>query len=760
MKKVVSISLLAFVLFILPSCNQSSSPRQTQPIDTDRLQATGTPAPDLPGITWTSIGPGGGGNLTSIAFAPSGTIYVSCDVGGVYRSSDDAHTWEIVNAGLRNYAIIEIAVDPVDSSLIYLGSYDGVYKSDDGGDHWEWMSKGFSKVNEWPWGVPIGSLAIDPNNPAIIYAGVGDTDFDRWGQGTIYKSTDYGESWFVVTEDSQNIDPEAIIYDMAINPQDSNTLYASTDRGFYKSLDAGVTWERKETGLPHDRTREVAIYPLNPDILYLTLFSAPSEDPWQGGVYKSMDGGETWTAKINGFDVIVGDPGMSAYSTANYEQIEVDFQNPDVVYVGANYWTGKFGVYRTTNGGDHWQLVTREDNWERGWRPQEGTQRVESMAMDPANPTRLIWGETGLFQTLDGGDTWHQIYTNEIPSGSYAWQGRGLEVTGVYDIEVDPTKPDIVYFAYGDISFFRSEDSGQTFTRSIGGLDLSTVNSFFRIAIDPEDTSILYAGRGRWYWNTGEVVKSVDGGRNWITIGNPDNGLPDARVFDLVLDYSSPVESRTIYVASYEEGIYKSIDGGNNWVAINEGIDASEGYCTRSIAIDPSNPMVLYAGFDQGGGLYKTEDGGMNWLEVPENIHEITDIVIDPQDPQTLYIGTLGYWNDVEQVEKEGGVYRTRDGGDTWELVFSNPVPDKFLFVRELAIDPTNSEIIYVGTKDSDDNPLGFGVYRSMDGGKNWQPVNSGLSHLSIFSIQIDPTNPNILYLGTEGNGVFKGLVE
>jgi len=93
-------------------------------------------------------------------------------------------------------------------------------------------------------------------------------------------------------------------------------------------------------------------------------------------------------------------------------------------------------------------------------------------------------------------------------------------------------------------------------------------------------------------------------------------------------------------------------------------------------------------------------------------------------------------------------------------LVFSNPVPDKFLFVRELAIDPTNSEIIYVGTKDSDDNPLGFGVYRSMDGGKNWQPVNSGLSHLSIFSIQIDPTNPNILYLGTEGNGVFKGLVE
>jgi hypothetical protein len=166
------------------------------------------------------------------------------------------------------------------------------------------------------------------------------------------------------------------------------------------------------------------------------------------------------------------------------------------VYLGAYYWTGKFGVHRSINGGDDWQLVTREDNWQRGWRPQQGAQRVESMAMDPSYQDRMIWGETGLFQTVDGGDSWHQIYTNEIPPGSGRWQGRSLEVTGIYDIEVDPTHPYKVYFAYGDIGSFRSDDGGMSFTRSVGGLDRSTVNTFFKIVIDPDDPEILYAARG------------------------------------------------------------------------------------------------------------------------------------------------------------------------------------------------------------------------------------------------------------------------
>ncbi|MBW8011338.1 MAG: hypothetical protein FVQ83_08865 [Chloroflexi bacterium] len=744
MRKVSFLSLLALTLLLASSCIQATTETTTQPTSTNTSipAPTNNPTPEPPGITWTSIGPGGGGNLTAIAFASSGTIYVGCDVGGVYRSTDDGQTWEIINEGLKLYAITEIVVDPTNPSLVYLGSYGGIYKSEDGGDHWEWKDNGFPTVDEWPWGVPIGSMEIDPHIPSTIYAGVGDTNFDRWGQGKIYKSTDSGDSWFVVNEGTQGIDSEAIIYEIAIDPQNTDIVYSSTDRGFYKSFDGGVSWERKEEGLPHSSTREVVIYPQDPNILYLTLYSPPNQTPWQGGVYKSMDGGETWVEKTYGLDIKIGEPGDHPYSTSNYEQIQIDAQNPDVVYVGANYWTGKFGVYRTTNGGDYWQLVTREDNWERGWKPFDG-QRVESMAMDPSNSSRILWSETGLFETLDAGETWHQIYTNETPPGSGWWQGRGLEVTGVYDIEIDPTNSNNIYFAYADINFLRSENSGQTFARSVGGLDPAETNSFFTIVIDPDDPTIIYASRGWWNWNSGDILKSIDSGRNWTVIGAPSSGLPDSLVFTLVLDYSSPVENRTLYAVSYENGVYKSTDGGTSWTAINEGLGTSGNYYYQSLVIDPTDPQVLYAGVESG--LYKTTDGGATWNKLSWDMQNIGLVEIDPQDPQILYASVLYHL---------GGLYRSLDGGTTWELLFSDPV------VKAIAIDPFNPEIIYIATKDYDESPLGRGVFRSMDGGETWLPVNEGLSHLSIFSIEIDPNNPNILYLGTEGNGAFRGIVE
>lgn len=734
MNKMFAFSLIAAAFLFVSSCAPESSLTATQP--------NPSTTPDLPRITWTSIGPGGGGNITAITFAPSGTIYVGCDVGGVYRSTDDGQTWEIINEGLRLYAITEIVVDPANSSNVFLGSYGGIYKSEDAGDHWEWKGDGFPEANDWPWGVPIGAMAIDPTNPSTIYAGVGDTNFDRWGEGTIYKSTNSGESWFVVNQDAQDIDPEALIYQIAIDPTNSDILYASTDHGFYKSFNGGVSWERKEEGLPHNNTREVGIYPQDPNILYLTLYSPPNQVPWEGGVYKSMDGGETWVEKTNGFDIRIGEPGSRPYSTANYEQIQVDAQNPDVVYVGANYWTGKFGVYRTTNGGDYWQLVTGEDNWERGWKPFDG-QRVESMAMDPSNSSRILWAETGLFETLDAGETWHQIYTNEIPPGSGWWQGRGLEVTGVYDIEIDPTNSDNIYFAYGDISFLRSEDRGQTFARTIGGLDPSETNSFFTIVIDPDDPTIIYASRGWWHWNSGDILKSIDSGRNWTVIGSPSSGLPDSLVFTLVIDYSSPVENRTLFAVSYENGIYKSTDGGASWNAINEGLGTSGNHYYQSLVIHPIDPQVLYAGVESG--LYKTTDGGETWNRLDWDMQNIGLVEIDPQNPQVLYVSV---------PSNLGGLYQSLDGGETWELLFSDPV------VKAMAIDPSNPEIIYIATKDNDEYPTGRGVFRSMDRGETWQPVNDGLSHLSIFALEIDPNNPNVIYLGTEGNGAFIGIVE
>ena len=286
-----------------------------------------------------------------------------------------------------------------------------------------------------------------------------------------------------------------------------------------------------------------------------------------------------------------------------------------------------------------------------------------------------------------------------------------------------------------------------TFRRSIEGLDISTVNTFFKVVFDPDDTSIIYAGRGWWHWDSGGLVKSVDGGLNWMTIGSPVNGLPDARVFDLALDHSSPIKSRTIYAASYGDGVYKSINGGTSWEAINNGIETDGEIFVKSIVIDPEDPNTLYVSLDQNGGLFKTIDGGANWERLPLAFESVWFVEISPHAPQSLYAS-------VPFLENEGGLYLSLDGGASWELIFVNT------FVSGIVFDPTNPLVIYVSTKDTSENTKGDGVFRSMDGGDTWASINEGLSHLSILTIEIDPNYPSIIFIGSEGNGAFKGVVE
>ena len=394
MRKLFLFSLLTLTLLLTSSC--SPEPTVTLPENTNPPNPTPTvtlpedtytpipnPTPLLPKVTWTNIGPGGGGNLTSIAFASSSTIYVGCNVGGVYRTTDYGQTWTIHNQGLKAYSVKEIVVDLRNPSVIYVGTYDGVYKSVDGGDHWEWKNDGFPDIHEWPWGVPIGAIAVDPNDSSTVYAGVGDTDLDRWGRGRSTKALMPVKAGLWSIEALPLLTQRQSFMISSFIQKIPKRFISPQIAEFFKSDDGGVSWERKEQGLPHRSIREIALYPGDPDILYITLFSPPNQTPWQGGVYKSTDSGETWVKKTRGLDVKIGSPGDRPYATANYEQIEVDPTNPDIVFLGANYWTGKDGIYKTTNGGDSWQLVVRDDNWDFGWSIQGGTQRVESMAMDP-----------------------------------------------------------------------------------------------------------------------------------------------------------------------------------------------------------------------------------------------------------------------------------------------------------------------------------------------------------------------------------------
>ena len=309
-------------------------------------------------ISWNIIGPGGGGWLTTIEISSDNpnVVYVGCDVGGIYKSTDNGVSWQIINNGLTNYIVQDIAIDPQTSSTLYAATQGGVFKSTDKGDTWVIKRNGFPPTSKWSFTSPIAEIIVDPVNPNIVYAGVGmppvmfEHNEQNWiiveEKGVIYKSTDYGESWSKIQNTGININ--ALIYSMAIDHNDPTVLYATTEYGVYKSTDAGNTWQSKSTGLPHLNTRNIIIDPTNLDVLYVTIWATPGSDSWEGGVYKSTDAGESWAAKNVGLAQAMGEPSESINFTSNYKNIVINPQDSQVLYVANTSFSPDPGIFKTT----------------------------------------------------------------------------------------------------------------------------------------------------------------------------------------------------------------------------------------------------------------------------------------------------------------------------------------------------------------------------------------------------------------------------
>ncbi len=719
----------------------------------------------------TLVGPGGGGWIASIAIAPTppGSVYVGSDVGGVYKSTNDGENWVIENNGLTNYDIRSIAFDPQNPSVVYVATTGGVFKSTDGGENWLAKRNGFPDIEKWSYSAPVSALAVDPDNPDILYAGIGREREESHGQGTIYKSVDGGENWFIVNTGPSAMDSSAIIHSIAIDPSSTSTLYTGTDKGLYKSTDGGANWIAKNDGLPvysgetAPTVRKVIVNPLESSTLYVTVRAKPNTDPWQGGVYKSTDGGESWVARSNGLANYAGGPDVDPMTTSNYRDMVIDPNNPETLYVG-DFSYGSAGVYKTTDGGNSWVSTTNptgpNQNMDLGW--SWANSNVWSLAIDPSNPSRLYFG-TGmaLFKTGDGGDSWSQAYTRETESGK--WQSIGFEHTGIWDIAVDTTNPDNVYAGYVDIGFLKSTDGGTSFQRSEivswhGG-------NVFAIAIDPDSPNIIYAGAGWWETNSGWVVKSTDYGESWTVIGSPSNGLPDAQVHSIAIDPTTPVDSRTLYVTSQDHGVYKSVDGGQSWVSISSGIGAN--LYVRRLVMDPNDPDLLYVGIRAKGqtiggygGIYKTTDGGESWTKANKNIElpDVYALVVDPSDSSILHAGTHNHYTQPSGPIHLGGVYRSIDGGENWQAVLASEYPFN---IGALAISPVNPDVIFAGAPDYQyhDEVTGAGIFRSTDGGQTWHAMNEGLPMLIIYALTAHPTDPDIVYAGTSANGLFRIVV-
>ena len=467
--------------------------------------------------------------------------------------------------------------------------------------------------------------------------------------------------------------PGGAVRALAIDPSTPTTVYAGVyyGGGVFKSTNGGTSWTAVNSGLPNTYINTLAIDPFTPATLYAGTSSR--------GVFKSTNGGTSWTAV----------PGLT---DSNVNALAIDPSTPATLYAGTYYG----GVCKSTNGGTSWTAANSGLT----------NTHVYALAIDPSVPATLYagtWGG-GVFKSTDGGSTWAAV-------------NSGLTDMYLQALAIDPSTPATLYAGTQNGGVFKSTNGAASWTAVNSGL---TSTGVLALAIDPSAPATLYAGGGG-------VFKSTNGGTSWTAV---KSGLTYTGVYAVAIDPSTPA---TLYAGTWGGGVFKSTNGGASWTAANSGLT---GPYVTALAIDPSTPATLYAG-TSGGGVFKSTNGGTSWTAVNSGLTntQVNALAIDPSTPATLYAGTNG-----------GGVFKSTNAGTSWTAVNSG-LTNTYVFA--LAIDPSAPATLYAGT-------IGGGVFKSTNGGASWTAVNSGLTDTLLMVLAIDPSTPATLYAGTYYGVVFK----
>lgn len=674
--------------------------------------------------TWIRTGGPLGGLGYDIRMHPlhPDTMFVTDGFAGVFKSIDGGKNWFPSNSGIPRKGgpsgdaipIFCLTIDQNNPDIVWAGMQQqlGIFKSVDGGNSWVEKVEGI----EEPTGITFRGFSVDPRSSDIVYA-AGEISSTLWAgkdsigaafdktKGVVYKTTDGGENWNAIWRG------ENLARYIFIHPYHPDTLYVSTgifDReaansdhiaqipggeGILKSTDGGITWQQKNNGLTNLYIGTLFMHPKNPDTLLAG--SANEVYPDGNGVFLTTDGGESWNQ-------VHGD---------RAESVEFSLSDPKIAYAGNDA-----SIYKSIDGGQNWNKVsTGADGW--------GSPEVQAgvpidFQVDPNKPDRLFANNYGggNFLSEDGGVTWN------VASAGYT----GVEV---HDLCISPTDPMRVYAAARS-GVFASSDGGNNWE----GLNFGVARSYeyLAVTINPANPKKIIAAN---YINP-TILISDDAAITWQ---DTEHSLPEGRFWSAFR--FAPSDTTIVYAGTStkspdpSKGVYRSEDGGISWTPANDTL--SQDASITALAIDPSNPEVVYTATREKGVL-KTLDGGKSWAAIdeglPENVFK-TSLAIHPNDSKTIYVGTV-----------LSGLYKTTDGGDNWNLVTAG-LPAE-MDVTCVIIDPANPSVQFVGG-------LFDGVYRTLDGGDFWQQINNDLLTRAIKKLAIS-ANGQILYAGTYGEGVFR----
>ena len=687
----------------------------------------------MPDLHWRLVGPFRGGRTRAATGVPGepNVFYVGQVDGGVWKSTDYGRTWNPIFDAEPTQSIGSIAVAPSDSNVLYVASGeglhrpdlsvgDGIYKSTDAGKTWTHLG-----LRD---GEQIPSIVVDPRDPNRVFAAVLGHPYGPNEERGVYRSTDGGQTWKkVLYKDADTgasdieIDPAhpdtiyAALWQSRLGPWEDGNQYDGTHGGLFKSTDGGETWNQLTKGLPDNLVQiQVAIARSDPNRLYATTSTTHEAEYASGaglGFYRSDDAGESWTK-------ITDDPRPAMKIGGGDLPIPaVDSKNPDVVY------SASIVTMRSTDGGRTWS----------GLRGAPGGDDYQNLWINPENPNIiLLVSDQGALVSVNKGESWSSWYNQPTAQ--------------LYHVAVTNTFP--YRLCAGQ------QESGSVCISSRGNDGAITDREWHPVGIieygyaapDPLHPEIVYgAGRtevSRWDSSTGQV-------QNVTPLPVRDRAYRGDRTEPILF---SPVDPHLTYYAT--NVLWKTADRGKTWEKISP--DLSQQHTGQPASLEPlpekdqerrrgaiysvaasfKSVNTIWAGTDDGL-VWITRDGGKNWKNItPPNVipwSKVAQIDASRFDDNTAYVSMSRFRID----DLHPYIYRTHDGGATWQLIV-NGLPDSP--VNVVRQDPVRKGLLFAGTEAS--------VWFSLDDGDHWAPLQYNLPHTSMRDLMV---HDNDLLVATHG---------
>jgi len=744
MKKSLYVYLLLFLMSgwisISMAQNVSGEKKKDKEKTTEQKEDSVMNSSLVSGLKWRSIGPAfASGRIADFAVNPRNHSewYVAVASGHIWKTVNNGTTFEPVFDNYGAYSIGCLAIDPTNPFVIWagtgennhqraLGYGNGVYRSIDGGASWSNMGLKESRQ--------IGQIAINPRDPDVVYVAAEGSVWGPGGDRGLYKTTDGGKNWTRVLEISENTGVNNVVLD----PRDPDVVYATSEQrrrhvhtkigggpesAVYKSTDAGATWEKIMNGLPsgHIGGMGLAISPVNPDILYLIAEAAGES----GGFFRSINRGASWEK-------------MSDHSSSGqyYNEIFCDPKDADKVYSVETY------SYVTTDGGKTWKSLSNKGR------------HVDDHAMwiDPDDPSHfLIGGDGGIYETFDDGKEF--LFKTNLP------------VTQFYRVQVDNSLP--FYYVYGGTQDNNSMGGPSRNTNGAGVLSdewfVTNGGDGFWSQIDPVDPNIVYAEAQYGY-----MVRYDRKSQEAVDIRpEPRKGEESYKWNWNTPLLISPHQHTRLYCAANK--VFRSDDRGNTWQVISDDLtaqidrntwpvmdkfwssdavakDVSTSLYGEIISLDesPVQEDLLYAGTDDGL-IQVTEDAGKAWRKsekfpgVPEHTY-VSDILASRFDANVVFAS----FDNILRDDFKPYLLKSTDKGTSWTSITGN-LPDDHP-IHTIQQDYINPDLLFVGTE--------FGCFFTVDGGKNWIRLKSGLPSVAVKDMAIQQRESDLV-LATFGRGFY-----